>query len=169
MVMIDMTARPTTSSFDTFYAREYQPMVALAAAVSGNGLIAEDLAQEALIRAHRNWSKISGFDKPGAWLRRVTINLASTARRRRRAEEDARVRLVPTHATTELKFHDETIWSAVAGLSPKRRAAIALFYLEDCSVVEISRVLRCSVNTAKAHLHQGRASLAAHLAMEEER
>ena len=169
-----MSTRALAESFDSFYQREYRSMVALAAAVCGTGLIAEDLAQEALLRAHRNWQKVSGYDKPGAWLRRVTINLASTARRRGRTEEQAKVRLVPTYAVptyaaVEIELRDEGVWAAVADLSPKRRAAIALFYLEDCSVAEISEVLRCSVSTARAHLHQGRNRLAERLAPEEER
>ena len=57
---------------------------------------------------------------------------------------------VPTYAAVEIELRDEGVWAAVADLSPKRRAAIALFYLEDCSVAEISEILRCSVSTARA-------------------
>ena len=161
--MIVVSEQPTVATFEAFYVREYRAMVALAAAASGSGLLAEDLVQEALLRAHRNWPKISGYDKPGAWLRRVTINLASTSRARRRTEEQAKVRLAPGRVSTEIELRDDTVWAAVAELAPKQRAAIAVFYLEDRSVAEISDVLRCSVNTAKAHLHQGRAALAARL------
>ena len=45
---------------------------------------AEEIAQEALLRAHREWDRIARYDKPGAWVRRVTINLATSSRRRRR-------------------------------------------------------------------------------------
>lgn len=148
-----------TAAFDAFYRREYGAMVALAAAVSGSGSIAEDLAQEALVRAHRSWPKISTYDKPGAWLRRVTINLATNAKRRRVTEERSRVRLVPTSSTAEIELRDDGVWAAVAALPDKQRAAIALYYLEDRPVAEIADILGCSVNTAKAHLHQGRNAL----------
>ena len=49
----------------------------------------EELAQEAFLRAHRSWETISGYDKPGAWLRRVTINLANSYLRTRVSEVKA--------------------------------------------------------------------------------
>lgn len=160
--MIAVETTPVRS-YDAFYRREYGAMVALAAAVSGSGAIAEDLAQEALVRAHRSWLKVSGYDKPGAWLRRVTINLASNARRRRVTEERSRIRLVPSSTTEEIELRDDGVWVAVAALPTKQRAAIALYYLEDRPVAEIAEILECSVNTAKAHLHQGRKALESQL------
>src|SRR3546814_3216126 len=56
-------------AFTVFYRRELPQMVALAAAVAGHER-AEDLAQEALLRAHREWDRIGRYDKPGAWTRR---------------------------------------------------------------------------------------------------
>ncbi len=44
---------------------------------------------------------------------------------------------------------------------------MALFYLEDRPVAEIADILGCAVNTAKAHLYQGRATLARCLDREE--
>jgi len=149
--------------FDEFYRREYQGMVALAAAVSGSGSFAEDIAQEALVRAHRQWSKISAYDRPGAWLRRVTINLATNRRRRERYERDGRVRVAGDSSILDITFHDDELWGAVADLAPKQRAAVALYYLEDRSVDDIAEILGCAANTAKAHLHQGRAALATRL------
>lgn len=149
--------------FEDFYRREYQGMVALAAAVSGSGTFAEDIAQEALLRAHAQWRKVSTYDKPGAWLRRVTINLAANRRRRARTELDSRIRLAEARATVDIVLDDEEVWAAVAELPPKQRAAVALFYLEDRSVQDIAEILDCAVNTAKAHLHQGRQALAERL------
>ncbi len=70
--------------FEGFFDREYPRMVAVAYAVSGSRWAAEELAQEACLRAYRSWDKVSGYDKPGAWLRRVTINLATSLRSRPR-------------------------------------------------------------------------------------
>ena len=57
-------------SFESFYRQEFASMVALARAVCTDPSLAEDIAQEALARAHERWSTISTYDKPGAWLRR---------------------------------------------------------------------------------------------------
>lgn len=154
---------PFRETFDAFYEREFAPMVAIAFAVSGSRLVAEDIAQEAMIRAYRNWERVSTYDKPGAWVRRVTINLASSALRRRASEVKARLRLRPVDAVPEPEPTDAHIWAAVHELPGRQRSAVALFYLEDRPVNEIATILGCSEATAKVHLHRGRAALAAAL------
>lgn len=148
-------------SFDSFFLREYRPMVALAAATTGDHSIAEDLAQEAMRRAYRRWPTVGAYDKPGAWLRRVTINLAVSARRRRQSEVAAtlrfgreRVRTMPEPAATHAP-----VWDAVGLLPRNQRAAVALHYLEDRSVADIAEILGCAPATARVHLHRGRVQL----------
>jgi len=162
-VVIGTIAMADEQVFDDFYRREYRGIVALAAAVSGSAVFAEDIAQEALVRAYSHWRKISAYDKPGAWLRRVTINLASNRRRRDRNEGSSRIRLAATSTTVDIALHDDEVWGAVADLPPRQRAAVALYYLEDRSVEDIAEILGCAANTAKAHLHQGRLALAERL------
>jgi RNA polymerase sigma-70 factor (ECF subfamily) len=152
-------------SFDAFYLREFAPMVTLAYAVSGSRSAAEDLAQEAMIRANRNWDRISKFDKPGAWVRRVTIHLAVSSLRRRSAEMRALLRLGPDRGSIPGPDEgpDTRVWEAVGRLPRQQRAAVALFYLEDRSTEEIASILGCSESTARVHLHRGRSALAAAL------
>ncbi len=154
-------------TFSAFYLREFPRLVALTAAVGGNRAIAEDLAQEAMLRAHRHWDRIAAYDKPGAWARRVAINLATSALRRRAAEARRAVRL--GHASGTIPPPDpgdHEVWAAVRALPARQRAAIALHYLEDRPVKEIAAILECTESTAKAHLHKGRAALVAALADE---
>ncbi|NNE72931.1 MAG: sigma-70 family RNA polymerase sigma factor [Acidimicrobiales bacterium] len=150
--------------FEDFFRREFVGLVALAEAVSGDPAAAEDLASEAMSRAHRSWPKISGYDKPGAWARRVTINLAHS-RRRKRKRRDAFVR---SHRADQLVIAapqaDHPVWAAVATLPDRQRAAIALHYLEDLPVAEIAHILEISVSTATSHLHNARTNLAELLA-----
>ena len=161
---------PTTQfaePFAAFYRREYRGLVALAAAVSGSGSLAEDVAQEALLKAHQAWPKISSYDKPGAWVRRVTINIATNRRRRRASERRMAPIAGDRDRSVEIVLRDNALWRAVAELPPRQRAAIALFYLEDRSIADIAEILDCAPNTAKAHLHQGRQALHARLDREE--
>jgi RNA polymerase sigma-70 factor (ECF subfamily) len=147
-----------------FYRRELPAMVALAAAVSGTHLGAEDIAQEALIRAYRRWPTVSGYERPGAWLRRVTINLALSGRRKTASELRTRLRLVneraPSAGLAPAPVEHDDVWGAVSRLPGNQRAAVALHYLEDRPVAEIAEILDCAENTAKVHLHRGRAALA---------
>ncbi len=151
--------------FDTFYRRELPAMVALAAAITGSTIAAEDLAQEALLRAYNRWDQISAYERPGAWVRRVTINLALTNRKRVGAELKARLRLrnrdrTDGHAIEPHPSRFDDVWTAVASLPGQQRAAVALHYLEDRSVADIAEILHCSDSTARVHLHRGRNALA---------
>lgn len=151
----------TKDDFSSFYRREYRAMVALAAATSGEFSMAEDIAQEAMVRVQKVWSKVSDYDKPGAYLRRVTINLSISTRQRRSIEAQATKRAAAVSQTSTLDPSSENahVWKAVAKLPVKQRGAIALKYLEDQSVAQIAEVLECSESTAKVHLHRGRKKL----------
>ncbi len=146
--------------FASLFVDEYPKMVALAAAVSGHRHHAEDLAQEAMHRLDRNWGRVQGLQSPGAWLRRVTINLALSHRRRLVTEAKALLRLRTTPSTLPPSAAEyEPIWSAVAALPGKQRAAVALHYLEDRSIDEIADILAVAPSTARVHLHRGRRAL----------
>lgn len=148
----------TVRSFDDFYVREFRAMVAVAAAASGSHLLAEDLAQEAMTRVYKRWDRISRYDKPGAYARRVTINLAIS--RRRRDEVAASRARAAVSLPPPPEPHDE-VWKALATLPGKQRAALALHYLEDRSVTEIASILSCAPATARVHLHRARRAMAA--------
>lgn len=148
-----------SESFDTFYLREFRAMVALAYSVSGSASTAEDVAQEAMTRAYRSWAKISQYDKPGTWLRRVTVNLAISNRRRAVSETKARLSLGPPHTFTDPPTVHDEIWDAVKKLPARQRIAVALHYLEDRSIAEVADILGCAEATARVHLHRGRQTL----------
>ncbi len=161
-----LVARP--EPFEAFYRREFRRVVAMAYALSGSRLIAEDLAQEAMIAAHRSWDKIGLYERPDAWVRRVVSNLSVSMYRRRMAEAKAVVRLTArwNEAIPEMEPEDEQFWAAVRSLPRQQKSAVALFYLEDMSVDDIAEVLDCSPSTAKVHLYKGRKNLAAKLGLE---
>ncbi len=109
--------------FDAFYRREYPQMVSVVYALTGQRWAAEELAQEAFIRAFRAWGTVSGYDKPGAWLRRVTINLA-TSHVRRRVTEAKAMALVVLRLRTPLEIHpmdSEPLWAGVRALPRRQR------------------------------------------------
>lgn len=157
----------TAPAFDAFYADQFARLATIAAAVSGDAATGEDLAQEALERTRHRWATVSAYDDPGAWARRVTVNLALNRRRRLATEARALLRLGPPAPAGggDPALHGEpTVWRAVAALPPRQRAAVALFYLEDRPVAEIADVLGVSVSTATSTLHQARQRLARSLA-----
>jgi DNA-directed RNA polymerase specialized sigma24 family protein len=78
--------------FESFYEREYHSLVGLGFALTGSWPAAEDLAQEAFLAAHQAWQRISRYEQPGAWVRRVAANRPASRRSARRGS--GRKRLV---------------------------------------------------------------------------
>ncbi len=158
-------ARPLAAStrvgvdYERFYRSEIGPLTALTAAITGSNLIAEDLAQEALLKAYKQWDRVGALAKPGAWTRRVAINQALSSRRRRLSELKAKLRLQPEPTLLAAPSHHAHVWQAVAELPGQQRAAIALHYLEDLPIDEIAEILSVSESTARVHLHRGRNAL----------
>ncbi len=169
-----ITAQPTdetpvvraVESFDAFFGREFRAVAALAYTLSGSRLAAEDLAQDAFVAAYRQWTRIAGYDDPGAWVRRVVANRAMSLLRRRSAEARALLRIGrDRHAIPEMSPPAEELWRAVRELPKRQAQAVALHYLEDMSLADIGAVLEISPGTAKAHLHRARRTLAARLGL----
>lgn len=155
-------------AFAPFFHAEHPRLVAIVLALTGDRGQAEDVAQEALLRAYRRWDTVGRYDKPGAWTRRVALNLATSHRRRRRSEERAVLRLAATPATAvgdpvADPVAAADVWAVVRTLPRQQRAAVVLHYLADESVADIAVALGCAEGTAKAHLHQARRALAARL------
>jgi len=152
------------SSFEAMYRGEWRNLVAMAGALLGDVEAGADLAHEAMLRAYRDWAVVGTLDRPGAWVRRVLLNLCTDAVRRRSRERVVLQRVArqqtvsgsPDHAINEF-------WTSVRGLPDRQRAAVALRYIDDMSIEEIAAVLEVTPGTVKSTLHAARASLAKRL------
>jgi RNA polymerase sigma-70 factor (ECF subfamily) len=151
------------ADFETLFRSEYPRLVSLGVAMSGRADIAADLAQEALLRAHRNWAEVSAYDSPAAWLRRVMTNLLIDHHRSARAERAAVSRVAAERvAVSELPAVDRW-WQLVGRLPARHRAIVTLYYADDRSVDEIAAALTISAGAVKASLFKARRSLARHI------
>jgi RNA polymerase sigma-70 factor, ECF subfamily len=148
-------------TFDAFARTEWRPLVTFAWTLTGDLAAAEDLAQDALSAAWQRWDRVGGYDKPGAWARRVVANKATTRRRRAGREHHALGRWLGRQApaTLAVEARDDRFWAAVRRLPGRQAQAVALHYLEDRSVADIAAVLGCAEATVKVHLHRGRLAL----------
>jgi RNA polymerase sigma-70 factor (ECF subfamily) len=155
-------------SFDDFYKREHRHVLALAFVLTGNQWVAEDTAQDAFTAAFRHWHSIVAYDSPSAWIRRVTCNRAASVLRRRMREAKAMMRLVGrTQTYIELDQGDEAFWDAVRRLPLRQAQTVALYYMEDYSVRQISEVLDCSEGSVKTHLSRARDAVGRQLRLED--
>jgi RNA polymerase sigma-70 factor, ECF subfamily len=152
-------------SFEHFYLEEYPRVVDLAYALSGSRAGAEDIAQEAFLRAYRDWDRVGSYEHQAAWVRRVAANLATSGLRRRLVEARALARLAGRRepALDPLPASNADFWRAVRALPQRQAQTVALYYLEDLSIQETARVLDCAEGTVKAQLARARQTLARRL------
>lgn len=87
------TLSTAPADLTAFCEREYPRLVGALDLYCGDRAVAEEVAQEALLRACRDWPKVSAMGSPGGWTHRVAVNLATSHFRRRQAERRATDRL----------------------------------------------------------------------------
>ncbi len=156
-------SRPSRSarSFDRFYAQHYGTVVRLAFSLCGSRAIAEELAQEAFVSAHHRWRRISRFDRPDLWVRRVVINRSISFRRRQASERTALERASQTRLDdASFDIADDEVLAALRRLSARQAEVLVLVYLEDRPIAEVAEILRLGPETVKTHLKRGRLALA---------
>jgi RNA polymerase sigma-70 factor, ECF subfamily len=151
-------------TFEGFFRDEYPRLVPMLQALLGDRQRAEDVAQDALAAAQRDWDRVSRLDRPGAWVRRVALNASSNTRRNRAREAAALRRLGGSPEASRSPVEgDEELWLLVRRLPEQQRWAVALHYVEDRTVADVAGILRCSEGTVKTHLSRARAALARQL------
>jgi RNA polymerase sigma-70 factor (ECF subfamily) len=161
-----------TETFEAFFRREYRPVLGLAIALNMDRWTAEDVTQEAFAEAQRHWSRVGTLDRPAAWVRRVVANKSVSLWRRVGAEAKALRRLPNLENPApdpELSAETVEVLDAVRSLPKRQAQVLALTYVEGLTTTEVGKVLGCSTATVKTHLQRGRAGVARHLGVKEER
>jgi RNA polymerase sigma-70 factor (ECF subfamily) len=134
----------------------------------GNRAEAEEVAQEAFVRAHRAIGEFRGDAKLSTWLYAITSRLclnrlASGERRLTRQGEAALLRLSDAgprpDAALERRELETALGRAIAELPEDRRIVVVLRDLEGLSYEEIAQVLELELGTVRSRLHRARADL----------
>jgi len=162
----DPAARDSHWSLQEVFTASYRRLVVQLYGVVGNAGEAEDLVQEAFVRASATGSKFLRVDNPEAWLRRTAINLHRS--RWRKLNNFTRIRS-QLESRIDLPGLDQhlIVVDALRRLSPVQREVLALHYLADLPVQEIATTLDVPEGTVKSRLMRGREALAALLGDEE--
>jgi RNA polymerase sigma-70 factor (sigma-E family) len=148
---------------------EHVRLVGLLALYVGDRHVAEDLAQETLVRLHQHWPRVREMAAPRAWLSRVGLNLARSWWRRHYAEQRAHRRVMSRASDySEPEPADVlTVRAAVSTLPPRQRAALVMRYYAGLSVEDTAEALGCAAGTVKALTHRAIATLRTTLDLEE--
>lgn len=152
-------AAPAVSSVDSLFDANYERLVQHLSVVAGSREVAADAVQEAFVAAHVKWDRISTYEDPAGWVRRVALNRIRNHHRWRGRSRVAVARLGGGAATMGSVVERVDLAEALATLSLRQRAAVVLHHLEGLSIEEVATELKVTAGTVKTHLHRGRAAL----------
>jgi RNA polymerase sigma-70 factor (ECF subfamily) len=150
---------PDEHGFEAFYDATFGHLVGQLFLVTGDLEDAEDVVQEALIRAAVRWPRLRDYDAPEAWVRRVAMNLASDRLRRARRRMAAVSRL-RTGQAPAAELEELALAQALRALPLPQRKVVVLHHLLDLPVDEVAAELGVPVGTVKSRLARARAALA---------
>ena len=155
------------SEFLAFCRRLHPRLVSTLALHCGQLEVAEELAQETLVRVWERWSTVRFADSPEAWTFRVALNLSSSAGRRRSLERRVAASY-PIAVVDDDPSGPLAVRQALMTLAPRQRAAVLLRYFVDLSVDDTAAAMRCAPGTVKALTSQGIDRLRDHLTFDDE-
>ncbi|MER7001460.1 SigE family RNA polymerase sigma factor [Dactylosporangium sp. NPDC000555] len=152
-----MTSWEAPLGFEDFVRARHVALLRFAHVLSGDRHAAEDLVQDALIRAGTSWRRIRKHDDPEGYVRRIIVNCHLNGLRRGKRE-----RLVsepPDRPAPAADERHDTLWELLATLPRQQRATLVLRYYADMSEAEIADTLGCAVGTVKSNAARALAKL----------
>jgi RNA polymerase sigma-70 factor (sigma-E family) len=138
------------------FEAHYEGLVRMATLLTGRQEVAEDLVQEAFVRAASRLEDLPR-DKARPYLRAAVVNLWRNRLRRlsveqRHDERPAEVGLPPIE-------EQDALWQAILKLPRRQRACVVLRYYEDLTEQATAHVMDCSVGTIKSQTSRALARL----------
>jgi RNA polymerase sigma-70 factor (ECF subfamily) len=153
---------PGERSLDDWYADTRRRLVGVLSVSSGSRSLAEELADETLVRALEKWDLQVVTEATPAWLFTVARNLLRRTRRR----EALFVRFARSQRVIDAVDAPDLspeVVAAIVGLAPRQREAVALRYVLDLRCAEIAEIMGVTAGTAMRTLFDARKRLAAAL------
>lgn len=172
--LVRAAQRGNAAAFTEIVRRYQKPVYRVAWALTRNSSDADDLAQEAFVRAYQALERFRADEPLYPWLSRITVNLAySLFRRRKRRPETSIEPLVeagqqwaagddPAEETAG-RERDAHLGAAFAQLSEEHQAILTLRVVEELSYEEIARTLEVPIGTVMSRLSRARAELKARM------
>jgi len=153
-------------AYDAFFQDAWPRLQGQAYVLTGNLEQAQDLTQEALLRAWTHWDRIAGYEDPEGWTRRVLHNLCIQSWRRAQVRrlDDARATATSTVSATVAASDDHVLLAeAMRHLPGDQARALLLHDGLGMTVAETARELGVPEGTVKSWLSRTRKTVAAHL------
>jgi len=170
-----MNGARNRQEFEQQYMRSHKRAYNLAYRMLGNSAEAEDVTQDAFVRA---WQSFNQYDRSRpfeAWLFRIVTNLAIDRRRRWNRLPIYSLDAPITHDSDGEPFHleladskadpeqamlkdrfNEVLERALHSLPPEYRTAVLLADVEGRSYQEIAEIMGCAIGTVRSRIHRAR-------------
>jgi len=147
--------------FRSFVEQRERQLLRLAWSLTGSRQQGEDLAQAALVRLWQRWYRLMPGVEPWPYLRRITVSLYLTDRRRRWHGEIPHDQLPDRADDDRMADSDnqQLIGRWLAGLGPRQRTVVVLRYLADLTVEETAEAMDCAPGTVKSQAARALATL----------
>jgi RNA polymerase sigma-70 factor (sigma-E family) len=153
----DSLSAPPLSRYDALallHQRHYSELVRLAFALTGDWNLAEELVQEAFVRAWRSWTNLRREQSAPAYLRTTVVNLARTSLRRRLKEARELQEAGAVRDAEQAEFAGPgarvDVPRALASLPQRKRECVVLRYYLDLSEAQTAHALGISIGTVKS-------------------
>lgn len=145
------------------YASSWTPLVRLAAMLTGDASVAEEIVQDAFVALHRRWDRLADPVAAHGYLRTSVVNGARSALRHRQVVDRFRPVGAPAPAGPEERAvqstEDARVLAALRDLPRRQQEVLVLRYYADLSEQEIADTLGISRGAVKTHAHRGIAVL----------
>lgn len=134
----------------------------LCALCCGDSQLADDIAQEAYIKAYLSRDSLNDIEKFKGWIFRIGYTSFINHKRSEKVFADYdEAQNIATQESTDASFKYQDLYSALNRLSGKERTSVLLFYMEGYSIKEIAEMEDVSKDAVKQHLSRGRTHLRA--------
>ncbi len=158
---VELAASGDRHAFERLYRDNINRVYAVCVRMCGDRERAEELAQDAFVRAWERLQQFRGDSAFSTWLHRLTVNVVLEAQRnerrnRARTESDDVLNGTPPIARREFHVEKMDLAVAIAALPPGARAVFALHDVEGYKHEEIAGMLDITSGGSKAQLHRAR-------------
>lgn len=163
--LVKRAQKGDTEAFSELARRHELSVYNLSLRFMRNSSLAEDMAQEAFLKAYQKIGKFRRESQFSTWLYRIACNvcLSELQKRKRRGELSLAYRPEPSGPSVAASLPQaeeaELIRKCVAKLPRRYAEAITLFYLQECSYEEVAEIMEIPIGTLKTWLHRARKQL----------
>jgi RNA polymerase sigma factor (sigma-70 family) len=145
--------------FEEFFRAEYERLFQALYLLTGDTYEADDVTQDALLRAYERWDRVGSMDSPAGYVYRTALNLYRSRLRRLAVRARGVFAAVPSDDLSGSVAIAHDVQAALAAIPDGQREALVLVEWLGLGSEEAGLVLGIDASSVRGRLHRGRASL----------